>query len=295
VHERTTHFTVHADLTTCLNGHTQHGDDLLDRWDGSTLVRTTPDPLHEGRVALALTLRTDGPHTHVRATAAADRPLSVHDVRALATAQFRLPNGELDQLCTADRRANAALARYRSMGLLRTPDLLHAAARIVTAQQIHGRLALRLRRELVQRFGTTVPVGGHRAGAIDPHQLATTTIDELRAFGCSAAKADTLIRLARLIRDGELCHTSLDPLDTNELITRLQTVPGIGRWSAEWLAIRVFDRDQVVAGDLVVRRAIGWLYGLDEPSERDLRVRTAYWGTASSFAQAAAAHAHRTI
>ncbi|GAA2048039.1 DNA-3-methyladenine glycosylase family protein [Williamsia deligens] len=293
MHERTTNFTVDADLTTCLDGHTQHGDDLLDRWDGTTLVRTTPDPLHEGLVALALDLRADRHRTHVRATAAAGRPLSAHDVRGLATAQFRLPNGELEQLCAADSQVNAALGHYRSMALLRTPDLLHAAARIVTAQQVHGRLALRLRRELVERFGTIVAVGTHQAGVVSARHLATTTADDMRVFGCSAAKATTLITLARLILDGELGRESLGALGTDEVIACLRVVPGIGQWSAEWLAIRTFDRDRVVAGDLLVRRAIGWLYGLDDPLEPRARAHTRYWGPASVFAQSAAVDAHR--
>jgi DNA-3-methyladenine glycosylase II len=84
----------------------------------------------------------------------------------------------------------------------------------------------------------------------------------------------------------------LERLPDDEVIARLTTIRGIGRWSAEWVLARTLGRACVVAGDLGVRKAVGLAYvGTALPSEADVRRATAHWGDAAGTAQALLLHA----
>jgi DNA-3-methyladenine glycosylase II len=81
-------------------------------------------------------------------------------------------------------------------------------------------------------------------------------------------------------------------LPDEEVIARLVTIRGIGRWSAEWVLARTMGRPTVVAGDLGVRKAVGLAYlGTPAPSEPEVRALTAHWGQSAGVAQAVLLHA----
>jgi len=71
-----------------------------------------------------------------------------------------------------------------------------------------------------------------------------------------------------------------------EIIKRLTSLRGIGRWTAEWILARTFGRPCVVAGDLAIRKAVGRAYlGQAYPLESEVRRATAHWGAAAGIAQ----------
>lgn len=83
----------------------------------------------------------------------------------------------------------------------------------------------------------------------DPALLAAT-----RVAG-PARRRETLRELARVLAEGEL---TLDPGSDREAVrARLLEVPGIGPWTAEYVALRALaDPDAFMASDLGVRRAL---------------------------------------
>jgi DNA-3-methyladenine glycosylase II len=67
----------------------------------------------------------------------------------------------------------------------------------------------------------------------------------------------------------------LQELEDDEVIARVTLLPGIGRWSAEWLLARCLARPRVVAaGDLGVRKAVAQWFAR-EPIWPEERVREA--------------------
>jgi len=84
----------------------------------------------------------------------------------------------------------------------------------------------------------------------------------------------------------------LSQLEDEDVIQRLCTIRGIGRWSAEWVLARTLGRPRVVAGDLGVRKAVGLAYlSRPLPSESEVRSATAHWGRSAGVAQALLLHA----
>ncbi len=89
-----------------------------------------------------------------------------------------------------------------------------------------------------------------------PAALASATPVELQsAIGVTHSRARTLRALAIACRD----HLTIDPAaERGPLLRELLALPGIGPWTAEYLAVRALgNRDAFPAEDLVLRRALG--------------------------------------
>ena len=81
--------------------------------------------------------------------------------------------------------------------------------------------------------------------------------------------------LARAVADGELSFTTSANLEG--AIERLAALPGIGAWTAHYIAMRALrEPDAFPAGDLGLRRAIS-VDGKSAWSEKDLIERSQAW------------------
>ena len=113
------------------------------------------------------------------------------------------------------------------------------------------------------------------AGFLAPDAVLRADDETLRACGLSRPKARYLRALAAAGIDFE----TLDRASSDEVVTRLVEVPGIGRWTAEIYALFSLGRADVFpAGDLALQEAARLLYGLDaRPSEGALRDMAEQW------------------
>ena len=107
--------------------------------------------------------------------------------------------------------------------------------------------------------------------------IAQAALDELRAaLRVPGNRARPLVGLARACADGLDLHASDDPAGTR---ARLLALPGIGPWTADYLALRATGlRDAFPAGDLVLRQALG----MDKPADVEARARP--WSPWRAFA-----------
>jgi AraC family transcriptional regulator of adaptative response / DNA-3-methyladenine glycosylase II len=95
------------------------------------------------------------------------------------------------------------------------------------------------------------------------------------------ARAAALVGLCRVLADGEL---RLDPgADRDEALRRLRALPGIGPWTAGYVAMRALaDPDVFLPGDLGVRRSLRALGAPDDP--RGATALAAAWAPWRSYA-----------
>lgn len=139
---------------------------------------------------------------------------------------------------------------------LRVPgawDGFELAVRAVLGQQVSVRGATTLAGRLVARFGEPLPVSeeGLTHTFPPPEQLLDT---DVAAIGIPGARAETIRRLAGAVSAGALTLSPSAPFD--ETRAALLALPGIGPWTAEYVALRVLrDPDAYPAGDLGLRRA----------------------------------------
>jgi DNA-3-methyladenine glycosylase II len=264
------------------------GDDGIDRWDGSTLVRTVQ--LDGG--AAAYTVTTRGTVGMPRVAVATERANDLKAVTRLVKRTFVADELALARLRAVDPVIAALDHRYPGLRPVRQFDLLGALVRSISAQQVNLEFATVTRRRLAEAFGRRYAVGGYQAWRLDAAVLAGLRVTDIRALQFSNRKAEYIIGAAQAIAAGVISLSLLEGLPDKQVISQLTALRGIGLWTAEWLLARTLGRPRVVAGDLGVRKAIGLLYRDGAlPSEADVRAATAHWGNAAGIAQVLALQA----
>jgi AraC family transcriptional regulator of adaptative response / DNA-3-methyladenine glycosylase II len=147
---------------------------------------------------------------------------------------------------------------------LRSPgaaDGAELAIRAVVGQQISIAGARTLLGRLAETHGA--PYAGRRLFPTSERLAAV----EPETLPMPRARAGTIVALARALTSGEL---DLRPgVDRGAVRARLLAVPGIGPWTADYIALRALgDPDVFLAADLGVRRALERLGGDAAAAER---------------------------
>jgi 3-methyladenine DNA glycosylase/8-oxoguanine DNA glycosylase len=137
------------------------------------------------------------------------------------------------------------------------PDPFESLVTSITAQQVSLFAAFAIRNRMIERWGER---GEHAFAFPDRRRIAAATESELLAVGFSRRKAEYVLGLAR----AELDLDQLRLLGDDEVRARLTALRGIGLWTAEWFLARHLARPRAwPAGDLVLRKAADFFYGLD--------------------------------
>jgi DNA-3-methyladenine glycosylase II len=187
----------------------------------------------------------------------------------------------------ADPILELLITRCHGMRPPRAPTLFEALITSISAQQVNLAFATTTRSRLIKRFGQSVTLHGRIFYAFPkPESLAEASLQELRDMQFSWRKAEYIVNLARLVAAGELRLEGFPQLSNAEVIERITSVKGLGRWTADWLLVRGLGRgDVIAAGDLGVRKAVGKFYfGGQIPSIDDVRTFAARWGAFQSLA-----------
>ena len=155
-------------------------------------------------------------------------------------------------------KGSALLARsVRSHPGLRVPgswDPFEMAVRAILGQQISVRGATTLCGRLVRQLGEALGLPGDLAWAFpSPARLAEA---DLSKIGLPRSRAEGLRSLGRAAMDEPRLFEPGRALE--EVLYRLQRLPGIGPWTAHYLAMRAFgEPDAFPSGDLGLRQAAG--------------------------------------
>jgi len=206
---------------------------------------------------------------HVAAT------LRLADLRDLAPAVARCRRlfdldadpEAVDATLAADPALAAVVEKEPGVRVPRAVDGLEIAVRAIVGQQISVPAA----RTVLARLVTADGFPG-------PEELLALPDS---AFGMPTARRETIRGLARAILDGRV---DLDPgADRAELTGALTALPGIGAWTAGYVAMRAAgDPDVFLPTDLAVRRGAKAL-GLPDDS-RALVAHAARWRPWRSYA-----------
>jgi DNA-3-methyladenine glycosylase II len=175
--------------------------------------------------------------------------------------------------------------RERGLRVIQSATIFEAMTWAIIGQQINLSFAIALRRTFIGLAGRAHPNGlWCYPEAAD---VARLELDQLTSRKFSRAKAETLLRLARLAADGELdLRRDADPHAVSE---RLMAVKGIGPWTVNYALLRGYGfADCSLEGDVAVRTAIGRL--LDAAERPDLAEAAAFLATYRPHRTMAAAH-----
>jgi DNA-3-methyladenine glycosylase II len=276
------------DFAASLEIFRRSGDDMLDRWSGEWLVRTTTDSAGVHPYACQVSGSPDAPALRVIVGHQTDCDVVERVIRATFLPLIR----EFEELCAADPLVAHLAIRHRGFRPVLQAELLIALVRCISAQQVNLRWAATVRRRLAEMFGEPHIIAGHKVYSFIPDRLARLQVADIRALQFTTRKAEYIINAARAVADGDLTVASLAELPDDEVIAKITAIRGLGLWTAEWVLARTLGRPRVSAGDLGVRRAIGTAYfGGAMASPDEVRRATAHWGRAAALAQGLLLHA----
>ena len=131
-------------------------------------------------------------------------------------------------------------------------DGFEIAVRAILGQQVSVAAARTLATRIVQRYGTPVESALPGLQRLFPGPEALADVD-LREIGLTTARAATVRGVAQALLDGRIDFRSEQPLD--EFVERWVALPGIGEWTAHYMAMRALSHpDAFPAADLILRR-----------------------------------------
>ena len=174
------------------------------------------------------------------------------------------------RVAAGDARLNALAARFRGMRPPCFPTVFEAVVNAVACQQLSLDVGIHLLNRLARRFGPALPGPVTRYGFPAPDRLADADPAGLRALGFSTAKARTIVTVSERVAAGALDLEALHGADDDRAMGILLGLPGIGRWSAEYVMLRGLARYHVLPGDDVgARNNLRRRFGLAEDAGYD--------------------------
>lgn len=177
-------------------------------------------------------------------------------------------------LSAADQKMARHIRKVGACGLTveRRRSPFEALVEAVTHQQLHGKAA----RTIFGRVKALAPTKKFPT----PEDLLALQEEQLRAAGLSRAKTAAIKDIAAKTQAGVVpTNRQLARMDDAEIIERLVSIRGVGRWTVEMLLIFKLGRlDVLPVDDFGVRKGYAVLHGLDEmPHPKELLKHGESW------------------
>jgi AraC family transcriptional regulator of adaptative response / DNA-3-methyladenine glycosylase II len=159
---------------------------------------------------------------------------------------------------------DARLARaVRANPGLRVPGAFNGfemGLRAILGQQVTVKAATTIAGRFVEAFGEPLITPFAELNRLTPRaeRIARASVDDIARHGIIAARARSIIALAKVQGSGELCLDSGAHHDPDDSIRRLAELPGIGPWTAHYIAMRALRwPDAFPKEDIAVRNNLG--------------------------------------
>lgn len=158
------------------------------------------------------------------------------------------------QLLDVDRQPQPVLESLGELAQarpgLRLPgcmDSFEQAIRAILGQLVSVAMAAKLAGKVAREFGE--PLAGFPEWQVFPSagRLAALAPEQLKPLGMPLRRGEAIINLARLAAAGEFPLTL--PEDVERGVKQLITLPGIGRWTANYYALRGWQASDVFLPD----------------------------------------------
>lgn len=187
-------------------------------------------------------------------------------------------DAELEKALKALKKADKQLAQViKNVGpcTLKPDDIqspFMALAESIVYQQLSGKAAATI-------FGRVKSLYAD-AGGLTAEAVQRTPVEILRGAGCSNAKALALIDLAEKTVSGVVpTEKELHTMPDDEIIERLVSIRGVGKWTVEMLLIfRLGRMDVMPATDYGIRKGFALTYRkADLPTPKQILDYSQIW------------------
>ena len=233
----------------------RRSDNAVDRWDGETYRRVLP----LGRGAATVAVRQTRPPERARIEVCVSGPgAEASSKSAVIAALGRLLGLQIDlsefyRFASSNSRLKRLSESFRGVKPPRFLTVFEALVNAIACQQVTLTLGIQLLNKVAARYALENDDGSMHAFPC-PEDLAGRHPDDFRRLGFSRQKGRAIIDLARSIASGQCELEALADEEDGVAVERLQSLRGIGRWSAEYALLRGLGRTHVFPGDDVGAR-----------------------------------------
>ncbi len=143
---------------------------------------------------------------------------------------------------------------------LRVPgafDGFEIAVRVILGQQVTVKAATTLMGRFANAFGESIATPDASLNSLTPipEKIAAIEWQEIASLGIVATRARSIVAIAQAIANQTLILNVGG--DVERTIAQLQAIPGIGEWTAQYLAMRVLAYpDAFPHTDLIIRKVL---------------------------------------
>jgi 3-methyladenine DNA glycosylase/8-oxoguanine DNA glycosylase len=191
-----------------------------------------------------------------------------------------------EHLSCVDRKLARIIARSGSCRLQQetTQSIFEALLESIIYQQLNGKVAATITARVKALFPENTKRIRTRRGLVDgfpsPKQILAASEERLRSAGLSRAKMLAIRDLAAKTLDGTVPGVKeAHRMSDEELVERLDSVRGVGRWTVEMLLLFRLGRPDVLAvDDYGIRKGFAKLHKLAElPKPKELLAYGERW------------------
>lgn len=157
-----------------------------------------------------------------------------------------------------DPRLKSVVTKHPGLRVPGAFDGFEMAVRAILGQQITVKAATTVACRFADAFGARIetPFAELSRLSPSPERVAKATVDDIAKLGIISARAKSIIALAKAYVSGELLlDAGFHPEKT---IRQLVSLPGIGQWTAHYIAMRALRwPDAFPKEDIAVRNKLG--------------------------------------
>jgi AraC family transcriptional regulator of adaptative response / DNA-3-methyladenine glycosylase II len=188
-------------------------------------------------------------------------------------------------LLCADEMLGPFITQWPQLRIPGVWDRFEAAIRVIVGQHISVKAASTVAGRIAARYGVEAGVmASDGLGRLFPSPDRLVEAD-LSSAGIPRTRANAIQTFSKAVISGAL--NLYDPSELPELLEQLQDLPGIGPWTANMLAMRVWGHfDAFPSGDLGLRTAVARLTGESVVTQTRLSAIAERWRPWRSLAAA---------
>ena len=198
----------------------------------------------------------DEPHDALAVRVQIGDPHSLYLIIERIRAMFDL-NADWADIAQSLETDPELAARIRAEPGLRVPgcwDGFELTTRAILGQQITVKGATALAGRIAKAFGQPFCAANGITHLFPTPQVLADA--KLTSVGLTQKRAETIRLLARAVCDGQISFEKI--IDSDAFLVRLCEIPGIGTWTAQYVAMRALgEPDAFPSGDLGLLRALG--------------------------------------
>lgn len=163
------------------------------------------------------------------------------------------PGKEIASHLRRDAKLKPSLQKRPGLRVPGVWDPFELGVRAILGQQVSVAAASTLAGRIATKFGRTAAKGHPTLTRLfpTPNDLADANLD---GIGLTARRAATVVSFARAVRDDATLLAADQPLEV--FVERIADLPGLGPWTAHYMAMRLGHADAFPASDLGVRKAL---------------------------------------